>query len=73
MRAVAYVGDGLYYVDSASKWFPRCGLGDRLAAVLSAVGATKERAQAAARAMGLADCGCAERQAWLNKIGRAHV
>jgi hypothetical protein len=48
------------------------GLGDLAAAGLAAVGITKERANAAAQAVGFDDCGCEGRQAWLNSIGR-HV
>ena len=46
------------------------GLGDLLADGLAAVGITKERAQAVASAVGIADCGCRGRQATLNAIGR---
>lgn len=48
-------------------WHP--GLGDSLAAGLSAVGITKARAQAVAQAVGIEDCGCAERQQLLNQLG----
>ena len=41
-------------------------LGDRLAGVLAAVGITKERVS---KAIGR-DCGCAKRQAALNKLGQ---
>lgn len=47
------------------------GLGDIVAAGLSSVGITKERAAAVARAVGLEDCGCSERQEWLNRVGAA--
>lgn len=47
------------------------GLGDMVADTLASVGVTKDRAQAVANAFGVADCGCAKRQAALNKIGRA--
>lgn len=46
------------------------GLGDLVADGLSAVGITKERAQAVASAVGVKDCGCKKRQAKLNAIGR---
>ena len=46
------------------------GLGDIVAAGLSAVGITKERAQAVASAVGVKDCGCRGRQRRLNEIGR---
>jgi hypothetical protein len=48
-------------------WRP--GLGDRIASGLSAIGITKERAQAVAQAVGLDDCGCGQRQAALNEFG----
>jgi hypothetical protein len=48
----------------------RPGLGDMVAAGLSAVGITKDRAQAVAQAVGLQDCGCAERQRRLNELGQ---
>lgn len=48
---------------------PRDGLGDRVAAFLSTFGITKARAQAVAQAVGLEDCGCAERQRRLNELG----
>ncbi len=49
---------------------PSPGLGDMVAAGLSAVGITKERVQAVASAVGVRDCGCAKRQAALNFVGR---
>lgn len=48
---------------------PSPGLGDMVAAGLSAVGITKERAAAVAAAVGVKDCGCAKRQAALNRLG----
>jgi hypothetical protein len=45
------------------------GLGDQLAAMLASMGITKERAQLLAASMGVADCGCSERQAALNQAG----
>lgn len=42
------------------------GLGDMVAAGLSAIGITKERVSAAVGG----DCGCAKRQEQLNAIGR---
>jgi hypothetical protein len=47
----------------------RPGLGDLTAAGLGAIGITKERAQAVARAAGLEDCGCGERQRQMNEWG----
>lgn len=49
----------------------RCspGLGDFVADGLSAVGITKDRAQAVAHAVGLDDCGCARRQQMLTEWG----
>jgi hypothetical protein len=46
------------------------GLGDMIAAGLSAIGITKERAQRVANAVGLKDCGCAKRQKAWNEAGR---
>lgn len=48
---------------------PNPGLGDLVAAGLTAIGITKERAQAVASAVGIKDCGCAKRQAALNRLG----
>jgi len=45
------------------------GLGDMVASGLAKVGITKERAQAVANAVGVKDCGCAGRQAALNRAG----
>lgn len=45
------------------------GLGDMVASGLSAVGITKDRVQAVAQAVGVKDCGCAKRQAALNRLG----
>lgn len=42
----------------------RPGLGDRVASSLAAVGITKERVSAM-----LGDCGCEQRQQWLNEVG----
>lgn len=60
-----------HVTSEATVW--RCGykpgLGDMVAAGLSAVGITKERVQAAAKAVGVKDCGCAGRQAALNRLG----
>ena len=44
----------------------RPGLGDRVASALSAVGITKDRVSALVGG----DCGCQERQEWLNRVGR---
>lgn len=45
---------------------PRPGLGDMVAAGLSSVGITKDRVSAVVGR----GCGCAERQEWLNRLGR---
>ena len=45
---------------------PSVGLGDMVAAGLSAVGITKERVSALAGG----DCGCSKRQQQLNEVGR---
>jgi len=45
----------------------RPGLGDIVAAGLSAVGITPERVSAA---LGVKDCGCKQRQQKLNELGR---
>lgn len=42
------------------------GLGDMVAAGLSSVGITKDRVSALVGG----DCGCAERQDWLNRLGQ---
>ena len=46
----------------------RPGLGDYVHAGLSAVGITPERVAAV---LGVDDCGCEERRAWLNQAGHA--
>ena len=55
-------------VDEKHPAYPRRkpGLGDMVAAGLSAVGITKERVSKLAGG----DCGCAKRQAALNELGR---
>lgn len=60
----AFTGTGQHLCKAAAP-----GLGDMVAAGLSAVGITKERVQAAAQAVGVKDCGCAGRQAMLNRLG----
>ena len=45
---------------------PKPGLGDMVAAGLSAIGITKQRVSALAGG----DCGCAKRQEQLNELGR---
>jgi hypothetical protein len=60
-------------VDETHPAYPRQrkpGLGDMVAAGLSAFGITKERAQAVAAAVGVKDCGCKKRQEALNQLGR---
>jgi hypothetical protein len=46
------------------------GLGDVVALAFASVGITKDRAQAAANAIGVKDCGCDKRQERLNELGR---
>ena len=55
-------------VDETHAAYPRAkpGLGDMVAAGLSAIGVTKERVS---RAVG-GDCGCSKRQEKLNELGR---
>ena len=68
---VAQDGDR-WTIDPAHPAYPAApGLGDRVASALDAVGITKERVSAVAAVVGIADCGCAERQAWLNRVGHA--
>ncbi len=64
---VSQDGDAIT-VDETHPAYPRAkpGLGDMVAAGLSAVGITKERVSAA---LGVKDCGCAKRQAALNNLG----
>lgn len=45
----------------------RPGLGDMVAAGLSAIGITSERVS---KALGVKDCGCKKRQQQLNDLGR---
>ena len=56
-------------VDETHAAYPRAkpGLGDYVAAGLSAVGITPERVSAV---LGAKDCGCKKRQAKLNELGR---
>ena len=60
--------DGTITVDEKHPAYPRkrAGLGDMVAAGLSAVGITKERVS---KALGK-PCGCAKRQQRLNELGR---
>lgn len=55
-------------VDENHPSYPRArpGLGDMVAAGLSSVGITKDRVSALVGR----DCGCRERQEWLNAMGR---
>jgi hypothetical protein len=46
----------------------RPGLGDRVHSALAAVGITPERVAAV---LGVDDCGCEQRQQWLNEAGYA--
>lgn len=65
---VAQAGD-IWRIDPAHPSYPakRPGLGDMVAAGLSAVGITKERV---ANAFGVKDCGCRKRQEQLNRLGK---
>jgi hypothetical protein len=57
-------------VDETHPAYPRerqPGLGDMVAAGLSAVGITPERVS---KALGVKDCGCKKRQKMLNEVGR---
>jgi len=67
---VSQDGDRLV-VDETHPAYPRAkpGLGDIVAAGLDAIGVTKERVQAVASKVGIKDCGCAKRQAALNRLG----
>lgn len=47
---------------------PLPGLGDLVAAGLSAIGITEERVQRVANAVGIKDCGCGRRKAALNRL-----
>ena len=50
---------------------PNRGLGDYTERLLASIGVTKDRYVAAKKLFGLAPtCGCAERQAWLNRVGK---
>jgi hypothetical protein len=64
---VAEDGD-IITVDETHPAYPRPkpGLGDMVAAGLSAIGITKERVSAVVGG----DCGCAKRQEALNELGR---
>jgi hypothetical protein len=55
--------------EAAARKQSAAGLGDMVAAGLSAVGITKERVQAVASKVGVKDCGCRKRQAALNRLG----
>ena len=48
------------------------GLGDLVAAAASAVGITPERADAAAKAVGLDGCNCDARRKLLNRLGQRY-
>jgi len=65
---VAQDGDQIT-VDETHAAYPRAtpGLGDMVAAGLSAVGITPERVS---KALGVEDCGCKKRQETLNQFGR---
>jgi len=61
-------GDGWVEIDTNHPAYPRAkpGLGDMVAAGLSAIGITKERVSAVVGG----DCGCQQRQEALNELGR---
>lgn len=61
----AFTGVGMHTCQAARA----LGLGDRIASVLQRIGITKARAQNVAQAVGIKDCGCAKRQAALNRLG----
>jgi hypothetical protein len=70
VRACIVSQDGdLLTIDETHSAYPhaRPGLGDMVAAGLSAIGITKERVSAAIGK----PCGCAKRQAALNALGRS--
>lgn len=65
-------GDGWVEVDTLHPAYPRrapAGLGDMVAAGLSAVGITKERVSALVGG----DCGCKKRQQAMNAWGAKHL
>lgn len=68
LAAVAGRDGNWLQVDETHPAYPRArpGLGDIVAAGLSAVGVTPERVSAA---LGVKDCGCKKRQAALNRLG----
>jgi hypothetical protein len=49
---------------------PNAGLGDAVESTLESVGITKERVQHVSKIIGVTDCGCEGRKAWLNRIGQ---
>lgn len=53
-------------IDTQHPAYPKAGLGDRVAAALDTFGITKDRVAAA---IGVKDCGCQQRQQWLNEFG----
>lgn len=75
----ADLGDGWYEVDVSHSAYPRAqkpgtepprlGLGDMVAAGLSAIGITKERVS---KAIGK-PCGCGARQQAMNEWGKRHL
>ena len=68
---VSQDGDS-WLVDPNNPAYPRpreMGLGDWVAKTLGDAGITKERVQRLANAIGIEDCGCEQRQEWLNKMG----
>jgi hypothetical protein len=71
MACVVAQDGNLWTVDETHPAYPRVrkrqGLGDMVAAGLSAVGITPERVSAA---LGVKDCGCKKRQQKLNELGR---
>lgn len=70
--------------DAVSRWMecvqaavgpepPRPGLGDMVSDALSSLGITKERVGAAAKAVGIKDCGCSKRQSAVNAWGAKYL
>lgn len=64
-------GDGWCEVDTSHPAYPRAkpGLGDMVAAGLSAIGITKERVSAVVGG----DCGCQQRQDAMNEWGKKNL
>jgi hypothetical protein len=71
MACVVAQDGNVWTVDDTHPAYPRVrkrrGLGDMVAAGLSAVGITPERVS---KALGVKDCGCKKRAEALNRLGR---